>query len=270
VRDLVEGGWRAGGTVTFAATQAHRLGLHVGVVTRAASDFDVAAALGVADVIHHASETTTCFENMYGDGRRRQRVPSQAVAITSADVPPAWREAPVVLIGPVLGEVPDDLCGLFSDDSLVGVSAQGWLRRLDAARRVVARCWTGAAFWKGCDAVFVSDEDLDDCEALLRRWEREVPVVAMTEAWRGVRVHTDGAWRHIDAFPETEVDPTGAGDTFATAFLIRLRETRDVAQAARFGAAAASLSVAGDAAEAIGTRAQIEERLERNPDVVLR
>ena len=49
----------------------------------------------------------------------------------------------------------------------------------------------------------------------------------------------------MEAFPSEEVDATGAGDTFATGFLVRYRETGDVGEAARFGAAAASLSVEG-------------------------
>jgi 1D-myo-inositol 3-kinase len=74
----------------------------------------------------------------------------------------------------------------------------------------------------------------------------------------------------MDAFPEMEVDATGAGDTFATAFLIRLHETGDVDQAARFGAAAASLSVSGVGASAIPSRAEVEDRLRRYPEVALR
>jgi sugar/nucleoside kinase (ribokinase family) len=118
--------------------------------------------------------------------------------------------------------------------------------------------------------LFVSDEDLAGDESMLERWTREVPVVAMTESWKGARVHGDGAWRRMDAFPEAEVDPTGAGDTFATALLVRLRETGDVYEAARFGAAAASISVGGMAAESIATREQIDERLRAYPEVALR
>jgi sugar/nucleoside kinase (ribokinase family) len=49
-----------------------------------------------------------------------------------------------------------------------------------------------------------------------------------------------------------------------------LHETGDVDEAARFGAAAASLSVGGVGAAAIPTRAEVEERLQRYPEVALR
>ena len=95
-------------------------------------------------------------------------------------------------------------------------------------------------------------------------------MIAMTESDRGAQIYAEQAWRRIAAFPEDEVDPTGAGDTFATAFLIRLHETGDIAEAARFAAAAASLSIGGIGVEATPARAQIEERMRRNPEVALR
>jgi sugar/nucleoside kinase (ribokinase family) len=159
---------------------------------------------------------------------------------------------------------------MFPEASLVGVSAQGWLRSVDAGGHVVHTDWTGEPFWRGADVLFVSDEDLDDRDDALARWTHDVPVVAMTESWKGARVHAGGEWLRIDAFPEDEVDPTGAGDTFATAFLIRLHETKDVTEAARFGTAAASISVGAAGAAAIPERAHIEQRLRRFPEVTLR
>ena len=94
--------------------------------------------------------------------------------------------------------------------------------------------------------------------------------MAMTESWKGARLCTHGTWRRMDAFPEVEVDPTGAGDTFATALLVRLRETGDLLASARFGAAAASLSVSGVGVTSIPGREEIEARLRQYPEVALR
>jgi 1D-myo-inositol 3-kinase len=269
VRDLVPGGWRLGGTVTFAATQAHRLGLSVGVVTRVAPDM-LETELMFASVSVGPSDTTTVFENVYSAGRRDQHIRDRAAAITSDDVPEAWRAAPIVLLGPVFGEIGPDFATLFADASLVGVSVQGWLRAADAEERVLHTPWRGEPFWSGCDALFVSDEDLTGGEDELERWTADVPIVAMTESAHGAQVYAHGRWRKMPAFPEEEVDATGAGDTFATAFLIRLHETGDVDEAARFGAAAASLSVGGVGAAAIPTRSEVEQRLQRYPEVALR
>ncbi len=270
VRDIVPGGWRLGGTVTFAAVQAHRLGLSVGILTRTAGDLDCAGDLPFAQVVDLPSAVTTVFENVYTDGKRRQRVRAVADVIAHEDVPAEWRDAKIVLLGPVLGELEPHFARAFGRATLRGVSAQGWLRAVDAGGVVRHTAWAGEPFWTECDALFLSDEDLVDGGAQLERWTAAVPVVAMTESWRGARVYAGGGWRRIDAFPEEEVDPTGAGDTFATAFLIRLHETGNVDEATRFGAAAASLSVGGIGAAAMPTRAEVEERLRRYPEVALR
>lgn len=270
VRDLVPGGWRPGGTATFAAVQAHRLGRSVGIVTRTAGDIRAAELFPFAQVIDLPSPVTTCFENVYRAGQRDQHIRAVADPILREDVPAAWRDAPIALLGPVYRELEPAFATAFSVGTLVGVSAQGWLRSLDEEQRVLHTRWQGPPFWTGCRVLFVSDEDLADGREQLDVWTAEVPVVVMTESWRGARVHSGGRWRRMDAFPEDEVDPTGAGDTFATAFLIRLFETGDVHEAARFGAAAASLSVGGVAAEAIPTREEIERRLAQYPEVTLR
>ena len=269
VRDLVPGGWRLGGTITFAAMQAHRLGMSVGVVTSAASDLNVAEQLPFAEVVQAPSLATTCFENVYHEGHRHQHVRGRADVIARDTVPAAWRSAPIVLLGPVFGEIEPGFGTLFDEASLVGVSAQGWLRSLDDEGRVRHTHWDGPPFWNACDVLFVSDEDLAEARDDLATWIATVPIVAMTESWKGARVHSDRRWRRIDAFPETEVDPTGAGDTFAAGFLIRLHETSSVEDAARFGAAAASLSVGGAGAAAIPSRSEVEARLRQHPEIGL-
>ncbi len=269
-RDIVGDGWRPGGTPTFAAVQAHRLGLSVGVVTRTAGDVDLQASLPFAQIVDAGSSVTTTFENTYDAGERTQHIRAVGDPIAPGDVPEAWRAAPIVLLGPVWHEVAPSMAASFEQQSLVGVSAQGWLRSDDAESRVRHTAWVGEPYWPGARVLFVSDEDLSGSGDELKRWIAGVSIVAMTESWRGARVYADGHWGRMDSYPETEVDPTGAGDTFATGFLIRLHETGDVGEAARFGAAAASLSVGGIVAEAIPTREEIEARMRQYPEVALR
>jgi hypothetical protein len=79
--------WRAGGTVTFAAVRARRLGLSVGIVTRRGGHRHCRGA-PFAEVVQRPSAVTTSFENVYDGGRRRQRVPRRP---DRRDVPEAWR-----------------------------------------------------------------------------------------------------------------------------------------------------------------------------------
>ena len=50
------------------------------------------------------------------------------------------------------GERLSSLAATFDAGSLVGVSAQGWLRSLDADGNVVRSHWAGAPFWHGAAA----------------------------------------------------------------------------------------------------------------------
>ena len=269
VRDLMPAGSRLGGTATFAAAQAHRLGLDCGIVTRIGPDTSIADALPGVAMAGRPADVTTSFENSYEGPHRRQRVPVQAPVIEAEDVPPDWREASIALIRPVCGEVQDVSAGLFPN-ALTAVAAQGWLRRLDSDGIVQKQSWTGTPFWTGCRMLFVSDEDMENAEDQLAGWKDDVPIVVVTKERRGARVHEDGRWREIEGFPAREVEPTGAGDVFAAAFLVRYRETNDTAESARFASAAAACSVEGRGIEEVADRAQIERRMARHPEVTLR
>ena len=268
VKDVVPGGWRLGGTAAYASLQATHLGLRAGVVTSAPGSMDLAALLPGVEVHRVPSRRATTFRNCYEGGCRSQFVLAQARSLALSDVPDAWRTAPIVLLGPVCGEVPPEATSLFAH-SLVGVSAQGWLRGVDSQRRVTSRAWPDCPSWDAAYAVVVSEDDLAGDAGSLERWTAVFPVVVYTQASRGACLHVDGRWRHIDAFPEREVDPTGAGDVFAAAFLARLSETGDPALAARFAAAAASISVSREGTLAIADRQQIEERMAQHPEIVL-
>ena len=65
----------------------------------------------------------------------------------------------------------------------------------------------------------------------------------------------------MPSLPRPEKDPTGAGDVFAAAFLVRYQETGDPLEAAAFGACAASCAVEGIGTTTLGDRAEVERRL---------
>jgi sugar/nucleoside kinase (ribokinase family) len=111
--------------------------------------------------------------------------------------------------------------------------------------------------WLHGDVAFVSEEDLANPE-MVEAWRDRVPVVALTRARRGATIWASGRLQEIPSFETEEVDPTGAGDVFATAFLVRFSETRDVEVAGRFAAAAAALSVRREGTAGIATREEIE------------
>jgi hypothetical protein len=200
---------------------------------------------------------TTTFANRYTETGREQLLLATTLPIGIDAIPEDWRAAPVILLAPVFHdireEVPAQLKGV---GTIVGLGAQGWLRRRDG-EQVRPGVFEPLPAWLAGDVVFVSEEDIETPEAV-EAWQERVPVVVLTRARSGAAVW-DARGRHdIAAFETKEVDPTGAGDVFAAAFLIRLQETADAPTAARFAAAAAALSVTAAGTAGIAGRDEIE------------
>jgi sugar/nucleoside kinase (ribokinase family) len=146
---------------------------------------------------------------------------------------------------------------VFPSECLVGLGCQGWLRRLDAGR-VVPAAFESDAPWLIGDVVFVSEEELEEPERA-QEWLKYVPLVVLTRGRNGAAVFDDHGRHDFPAFEAREIDPTGAGDVYATAFLVRWRETSDLTDSATFAAAASSLVVRGVGLEAVPARSSIEE-----------
>jgi len=260
VKDITVDGWRAGGGVLYAAAQAHRLGVSVAVVTACADDIDPVPLL--PDVTWHVlpSEVTTTFENVYDSGVRHQRLLARGQAIAFDDVPQDWLLAPMLLLTPLFQEIePRAVAELASRGGTVGVEPQGWLRGLDGDR-VRPAPFDAAPPWLAGDVVFVSDEDVADAETVAA-WQQRVAIVVLTRGRGGCTVW-DATGRHeVSAAPVPEVDPTGAGDVFAAAFLVHYHETRDVLLAASFATVAGGLSVRGAGFQSVAGRDEIEALL---------
>ena len=261
-RDLLsDGGVHLGGTATYGAITAARLGLRVGVMTSCEPAY-LASGIGPNIAVSRlpAADTTT-FENVYTSGSRRQYLRGVAARLTSEQMPEAWRRSPVVHLGPVAQEV-DPLMAECFPDSLLGVTPQGWLRcwGTDGA---VGRClWPDAENVLGSATVTIlSPEDIGGDRSLLHHYLACSKLLVLTLGRNGAIVHHRGSARRVPAFRGEEVDPTGAGDVFAAAFLIRYKETGDCIEAARFGNSAASFVVEGPGATRIATRDQVEWRM---------
>jgi sugar/nucleoside kinase (ribokinase family) len=259
---LPGGGLGLGGTASYAAVTAQRLGLRAGLVTSTGPELNVAETFPGVQVACRPSAETTIFENIYLPGGRKQLLHGHAGALRCADVPAAWRQVRMVYLGSIDQELDDSLFGCFGQDSVVGVMPQGFFRRWDETGQVFYTDWTPSEqILRHIDILTISELDVPDPEALARDWGRFIKTVVITRAERGATVYQGGDFCNYPARPTQQLDPTGAGDVFATAFLIRLVETGDACQAARFANAVASFSVEGPEMSAIPTRAQVEAYL---------
>lgn len=257
------GGYVAGGTASYSALYAAHLDVRVGVLTSAARFPDVFDRLPSIQVCWHLSEATTTFENVYDrDGHRRQYVRAVADPLHPEHLPAAWRSSAIVHLGPLVQEVAPGFVDAFPDDVLLGVTPQGWLRTWDDAGLVSPVRWEGAErVLRRADVVVLSMEDLGGDLEELERLRALARLLVLTDGRHGAVVYTDSRTIRVPAYDVREVDPTGAGDVFAAAFFVRLRECGDPLEAARFANCVASFLVETPGTTRVPTRAMVEERL---------
>lgn len=272
-RDLIgetaESGSRLGGTVSFAASTALRMGRAPTIITRAAGEHDLDELPESVQRIVLESLTTTTFANVYTPQGRHQHVYTPADSISAADIHPAMRAPNIVLLGPVANEIATDVPAIFSDETLVAAVPQGWMRRWDETGRVYHMPWENAAeVLPWVDVLIASIEDIDYDLNRLNALFEWVPLIVMTEYRDGSTIYQrrdDGSIEitKIAPRPASEVDPTGAGDIFATAFLIRLQETGDPVHSARFANVTASYGVEHLGISGVPTRETVLAYLDR-------
>lgn len=260
-RDVVSEtpGWRPGGGVFYAASAAAKLGCTVGVVTAGGPEIEALRDLVGVIVVSLHSPHSTSFENRYEAGARHQFLRALSSPIPSEAVPPEWRKAPLALLAPVADELRPSMTRAFPH-AMVGVSAQGFMRRLDVGHEVRYRPWDRAMeVLPHVAAVFFSEEDtaghtvpwLGYCG----------PVLVRTQGAQGCELIHCGKHRRVPGYPADEVDPTGAGDVFAAAYLLKLSESRDPVDAARYANCVASFSVTGMGVSALPNKQQVAARL---------
>jgi 1D-myo-inositol 3-kinase len=246
VRDITPSGWIPGGTAVYAAAVARALGRRVGVVTTAPVEV-VEAGLGPDIAVARAdAREATAMENVYTPAGRVQFLRTPGEPIPAGVLPAGWEAAQVTLLGPVYHEVDARLAARFQ--GRLGVCAQGFLRQAGTDGRVMVmspESWNAEPVLQHARALFLSEEDLlGGTEASIpRAWIEAVPITVLTAGWRGARVHANGRWHSVPAVPVDEVNPTGAGDSFAAAFMVADDEGAGPIQAARFAAAVASFTV---------------------------
>jgi 1D-myo-inositol 3-kinase len=259
---LPSGGLSLGGSVSYAATTARQMGYRVGIVTSAGPDMDLDAALPGAQILCDRAAETTLFENIYHNGQRTQILHRQANLLTCHQVPAAWRGAPMAYLGSIDQEIDDSVFHCFESGVKTGVMPQGFFRKWDERGHVYFTEWAPSEFLlRRINLLVLSELDVPRPMGLAHTWAEFIQIVVVTHAERGATVFHAGQARHYPARPARQVDPTGAGDVFAAAFLIRLTETGDAGLAAVFANAVASFSVEGPGVSGIPDRARVEEYL---------
>lgn len=274
-RDLLPGdAFTLGGTVTFAALTAYHLGLVSALVTCADEALlaQLPTLLPQIGLAGRVTPLSTTFENRYSEGFRVQYLRARAAHLELTDVPSSWLDAPITLLGPLAQEIPLPLVQalLRQPGSLLAATPQGWLRRWDVDGRIWPTPWTHAAeILPLLDVLILSHDDLlpfadgrrEAADAILAAWSMQVPLLVATDGRHGATLFERGVTTRFPPYPAVEVDPTGAGDVFAAAFLTHLYQHSDAHAAMNFANCAASLSIEQLGTSGIPTPEQIQARL---------
>lgn len=274
-RDILpDNSFSLGGTVTFAALTAYHLGLVAAITTCADPELvdELPARLPEIGLAVRWSSATTAFVNTYHEGFRTQYLRARADQLPLEDVPQAWLQAPIVLFGPLDQELSPSFIRHFprSQGSIFAATPQGWLRRWDKGGRVWPTPWTAAGdILPLLDVLILSHDDLlpfadgkrTDADAMLSDWSMQVPLLVATDGKHGATLFQHGIAEYFPAYAAQEIDPTGAGDVFAAAFLVHYHRHGDPRKAVDFANCVSSLSIEHIGIAGIPTMEMVRERM---------
>jgi 1D-myo-inositol 3-kinase len=258
-----------GGCAFYAARTFEALGARSRLITSIGNDFVCESALEKLEVRAQRSGKTTVFTNLYPqNGQRVQYVEAVAGSIVPNLLPTEWTKPDVIFIGPVICETDLKAWKATSGARLVAVGVQGFVRgvagqleQVSDALQVVPRKWSpDREMLDGVDIVFLSEEDLDGQGNLLQLLCDSIPLVALTRERKGCDIIERGKKTWVGIHPAHEVDPTGAGDTFAAGFLFALAQGKNPVESAKLGAAAASIIIEGRSGENFSKLSEAFER----------
>jgi hypothetical protein len=241
-QDVIQGGLRIGGTVSYSSRTALALGLKVGIVTVCSKDADLSQLDGI-QIIAHASQNSSTFEIIRTADGRILNLLHRADSITPEMVPPAWRNTPIVHLGPIIQEIPASILEVFPN-SYIGLTLQGWLRNTNGNGRIQYCDWPDeAVFLARSQAAVLSIEDVGRNESRIEEMLPHANVLVVTEGAEGSRLYWNRDVRYFRPPATEELDPVGAGDIFASAFFHRHHLTKNPWEAARFATLLAARSV---------------------------
>ena len=251
---------RPGGAALYAAVTADRLGLSAAILTSHADDFPLDLVPPRIEVVTVPAGETTVFEHAEHEGERVMRVRAAAAALSADDLPEDWKDAPLVMLAPVLAEV-DPLLSMSFSDAAVSAQAQGWLRVVEPDGAVGTVAWEPDYLLARLQTLFLSQRDVLGQEAAMLEWLQRVPVGVVTAGRHGALLYVNGERYEVRPRVAREVDATGAGDVFAATFLVRYQEDGNPWTAAEAAACAAALSIEGQGWSAVPDTAALERAL---------
>jgi sugar/nucleoside kinase (ribokinase family) len=273
-----------GGPVSYSSVAAARLGYNAYCITKLPQNHRYIAELenyGVNVILLPSKlNNITTNKNIYDDqGYKKQQKIAEQEDITLNDIKTLpqelFKDAQIVIASDT-DEVQEAVIPYLSRLGTVSLIAQGYFRQVNADKTVVPKPWVGkVATMKSLHAVIFGDEDIlvngQVDESTLEQIMIKAHITAFTVGMRGsIITKQNGETLDVKAFPikEDEIKEfNGAGDTYATGFVIGLAETHDVKEAAIFATIFAGLKLMGFGGlgiDSIPTKEQMKHFLQKN------
>ena len=262
-QDVTPNGYTIGGGAAYSTVTARNLGLGTHAVTSVAEDFNRKnPVLDRINVTYHDSIETTIFDNQYDQyGKRRQMILGIGDKLQPSHIPIELQNTDIVYLCPIADEVDPELVRCFKH-SLIGVTPQGWMRQWGSSRQVRPKRWdTAEKILSHTDILVLSDEDILANPKDLDKYIQWTKIVVLTRGKNGAVLYENGQVIESSSYSVKEVDPTGAGDVFAAAFLINYYDTGSSVSALNFAHCVASFAVEGRGLTAIPTLEQVKNRI---------
>lgn len=249
-----------GGTTSYASFFARKMNLQTAILTSFGSDFEFQNRFQNISLHSIPSKKTTCFKNVYDGNNRQQFLLEKSNNIFTNHIPDEFQHPKMVLLGPIANEIDFNFLDKF-ENSIVAVCPQGWMRRWDSDGKVFHQMLEDWSVFKKADIVILSEEDLNFQLKLIPKLADIFNILVVTKGEKGADVFFNNNKHTFPSFPTKMIDPTGAGDIFATAFLIKYFETNDISQAGNFANAAASFCIEKKGIEGIASQEEILKRI---------
>jgi len=255
-----EGRVLSGGS-TNACLVAKKLGVeHVALIGCIGKDYESQfkvhmAKYGVELPQIKISENTGGFRLNYDiHGDRELSIIGVAGNISTEDIPHKCLDAKFILIAPILQEVDLELIQFLSKNSTATLflDPQGLIREIGDNDRIVKTCnrRLAAEFTSLVDVVKPNEiesvvlthlEDPYMAAKQLVEWGTKISIVTLAE--RGSIISDGKSFIKIPAYQTIARDPTGAGDTYAGAFIAEQLRLKSLFDCGLFASAAASIKV---------------------------
>lgn len=261
-----------GGT-SYSAIAATRLGYKAHILCRSNHEIDPWVKRLNEEGIHvevQPDKHLTFFINDYSFGERQQLL----LEHTRKIVYKSSEKMDIIHFNPMFGEINlESIKKARKNCEILSLDVQG-LVRTTKNKKVIGKFWSKREeFLKHIDFLKVGKNEInlvsrkksyrEICEELSSMGAK---VVALTLGEKGSIVFKEDYYE-IPAYKTEEIDPTGAGDVYATAFAIRYFETKDALNSGLFASASASFVVEDFGPKNIASREKVEERYKKLKEV---